>query len=133
MTGLDTNVLIRYLVEDDADQAARAAALIEKAVQQGEKLFVASIVLCEVVWVLSVAYHRPRSDIVRTLGAILLTAQFVIQDLDLAHRALASYAQGPADFADYLVAEQALRAGCETLATFDKKLLRDDRFVEPCL
>lgn len=131
MTGLDTNVLIRYLVEDNPGQAARAAALIEKAAQRDEKLFVASIVLCEIVWVLNVAYRRTRSDIVQTLRAILLTSQFVIQDSDLAHRALASYAQGPADFADYLVAEQAISAGCERLATFDKKLLRDDRFVEP--
>ena len=131
MIGLDTNVLVRYLVEDDEQQAARAAALIEDAVRRGEKLFVASIVLCEVVWVLKVAYGRTRGDIAKALGAILRTAQFVIQDIESAYRALACYESGPGDFADYLIAEQAVEAGCEKLATFDKKLLKDDRFVEP--
>lgn len=131
MIGLDTNVLVRYLVEDDEQQAARAAALIEEAVQRGEKLFVASIVLCEIAWVLKAAYGRPKDDIAQVLGAILRTAQFVIQDIELAYRALACYKNGPADFADYLVAEHAVEAGCEKLATFDKKLLKDERFVEP--
>ena len=131
MIGLDTNVLVRYLVEDDEQQAAKAAALIEDAVQRGEKLFVASIVLCQVVWVLKVAYGRTRGDITKALGAILRTAQFVIHDIESAYRALVCYESGPGDFADYLIAEKAVEAGCEKLATFDKKLLKDDRFVEP--
>ena len=131
MIGLDTNVLIRYLVEDDEEQAASAAALIEGVAQRGEKLFVAQIVLCETVWVLRSAYGRDRPDIAKALGAVLRTAQFVIQETELVHRALASYARGPADFADYLVAEQAVDAGCERVATFDKRLALDGRFFEP--
>ena len=131
MIGLDTNVLVRYLVEDDAQQAARAAALIEETTRHGEKLFVAAIVLCEVVWVLKVAYGRTRGEIAGALGEILRTAQFVIQDADLAYRALASYQSGRADFADYLLTEEVVKAGCEKLATFDKKLLEDGRCVKP--
>ena len=131
MIGLDTNVLVRYLVEDDALQSARAASMIEGAAERGEKLFVGSVALCEVVWVLQAAYRREHHEIAGALTAILKTAQFVIQDVELAHRALASYLAGPADFPDYLLAEQAVEAGCEKIATFDRKLLRDERFLEP--
>ena len=131
MIGLDTNVLVRYVVEDDEHQAARAVALIEGAAGRGERLFVAEIVLCELAWVLSVAYRRSRRDIARVLKAVLKTAQFEVQDADVAHRALTCYEAGSADFADYVVAERAAEAGCKSCATFDKKLLLDDRFVEP--
>ncbi len=131
MIALDTNVLVRYLVEDDVQQAARVTALIDAALRRRERFFVSPIVLCELVWVLRAAYGLRRDEIARALGAILRTAQFVIQDIELAHRALARYESGPADYADYLIAEQAVEAGCAKIATFDKKLLKDDRFVEP--
>lgn len=131
MIGLDTNVLVRYVIDDDEQQAARAASFIEGAAGRGKRLFIAEIVLCELVWVLSSAYRRSRADIARVLKAVLRTAQFEVQDADIAHRALAHYEAGSADFADYVVAERAVEAGCETTATFDKKLLQDDRFVEP--
>ena len=131
MIGLDTNVLIRYLVQDDEAQAARAAALIEDAVQRGEAFFVTQIVLCEVVWVLKAAYGRDRAEIAKTLSAVIRTAQFAIQEPALVHRSLTSYERGPADFADCLLAEQAVEAGCEWIATFDKGLVRDGRFFAP--
>jgi len=129
--GLDTNVLVRYLVEDDEEQTERAAALIEGAADRGEKLFLGHIVLCELTWVLAVAYRRSREEIVHALVAILRTAQFVVEDPDLAHRAVGRFEEGRADFADYVLAERASGAGCERVATFDEELLHEDTFFRP--
>ena len=131
MIGLDTNVLVRYLVEDDEEQAARAAAFIEGISDRGEKLYVPHVVLCELVWVLASAYGRSRRDLAEALKAIVQTAQLVVEDVDVAHRALARFEAGAADFADYIVAERSAEAGCEWVATFDKKLLTEDGFVKP--
>ena len=131
MIALDTNVLVRYLTEDDEAQATRAAALIEGATDSGERMFVSHIVLCELVWVLAGPYRRPRSDIIAALKGLLASAQLLVEDAALAHRALARYQSGRADFADYLIRERASAAGYEEVATFDRKLLREDGFVEP--
>lgn len=131
MIGLDTNVLVRYLVEDDEEQALRAAELIEGAADRGDELFLAHIVLCELVWVLGAAYRRSREEIAVALTAILRTAQFVVEDVDLAHRALARFVEERGDFADYLVAERAAEAGCDAVATFDDKLLDAAGFIRP--
>lgn len=131
MIALDTNILVRYLTEDDAEQAARAAALFEEAVERDERLFVPHIVLCELVWVLASAYHRPRKDIVAALKGLLSAAQLNVEDAELAHRALARYATGPADFADYLIGERAMAAGCDEVATFDRKLAGEPGYSEP--
>jgi predicted nucleic-acid-binding protein len=131
MIALDTNVLVRFVVEDDPRQSARAAALIEGAIARRERLFVAHVVLCELVWVLGRAYGRSKPDIVALLGGILGSAQIVVEGSDLAHHALARYASGGADFADYLIAERASVAGCAAVATFDKVLLGEEGFVAP--
>lgn len=131
MIALDTNVIVRYLTEDDEEQADRAAALIEGAVVQGEQLFVAHIVLCELAWVLDRSYRRPRSDIVSAIRGILKSAQVLVEDSELVHLALARYESGIAGFADYLIRERASAAGCDEVATFDRKLLAEEGFVKP--
>ncbi len=131
MIGLDTNVLVRYVMGDDEKQAARAASFIDAVVGRGERLFVGQIVLCELVWVLGAAYGRSRQDIVGVLKAVVRTAQFVIEDVELARRALSRFESGTADFADYVIAESALQAGSEQVVTFDKKLLQESGFVSP--
>jgi predicted nucleic-acid-binding protein len=65
------------------------------------------------------------------LGGLLHAAQVVVEDVALAYRALARYQAGSADFADYLIAERAVAAGCDEVATFDKKMLAGSGFVEP--
>jgi predicted nucleic-acid-binding protein len=82
--GLDTNVLARYLVRDDAAQAARA----DREIEGGERLLFDGIVLCELVWVLEAGYGFSRTDITAVLERILATAQLVIDDKDLAVAAL---------------------------------------------
>jgi len=131
VNALDTNVLVRYLVLDDAEQAERATALVEGTAARGEKLLVVHVVLCELVWVLASAYRRPRTEIARTLSAILRTAQFVVEDVDVARRALARYEDGRGDFADYLVSERARVLGTDQVATFENVLLVEDGFFRP--
>ena len=128
MIGLDTNVLVRYLTQDDASQSRRVNRLIGKAKARGEALYLSVIVLCETVWVLRWAYRIGKAEIVRSLTQILETAQFSIEDPDGCREALASYADGQGDFSDYLLGTRNHRAGCSSTATFDHKLRRTEFF-----
>ncbi len=122
MTGLDTNVLVRYLTQDDPDQAKKASAIIEDAAAKGEKLLIHPVVLCELVWVLETAYRYGRSDVATTLDRILRTAQFEFQDKETVWSAWADYRSGKADFADYLIGRANGRFGAAHTVTFDREL-----------
>jgi predicted nucleic-acid-binding protein len=122
MIGLDTNVLVRYLTQDDPGQARRANALVAEHTAAGERCFVDLIVLCELTWVLRESYRRAKADLVRTLELILSTRQFEIGDRDLVREALEAYRAGRADFADYLMGAGHRQAGCTETATFDRRL-----------
>lgn len=131
MIGLDTNVLLRYLLADDEAQTPRAVGFIGNAAERGEKMFLSHVVLCEVAWVMKAGCSLPKDDIALVLTNLLRTAQFAIEDPDLASRALRRYEQGGADFADYLIAERAAEAGCDGVATFDGRLLKEAGFTAP--
>ncbi len=131
MIAVDTNVLVRFLVEDDPDQTAIAAAMVEQAIKTEEPLFVTQIVLCELVWVLSHAYRFRRADILNVLQQLRRGAQSTIERADEVRRAIESYAAGRGDFSDYLIAERAIASGCSTVATFDRALHVDPRFIAP--
>jgi predicted nucleic-acid-binding protein len=128
---LDTNVLVRFLVEDDRAQSAAAAALIEEALSDGEGLFVSDIVVCETVWVLTAAYRVKRPAVIAILRDLLRAKQLVFSAPDSLSRSLDAFAAGRGDFADYLIREHARAAGCEQVATFDRALLTDRDFTEP--
>ena len=122
MTGLDTNVLVRYLTQDDPRQSRRASALVAEAVSGGERLFVGAVVVCELVWVLRGAYALDKATIVMALDRILATAQLEIDQKDVVRAALEDYRAGSGDFADYVVGRRGREAGCERTATFDRRL-----------
>ena len=122
MTGLDTNVLVRYLTEDDPVQARRAADLITTVTARGGKCFISAVVLCELTWVLRGAYDVSRNDVSIALDQILATSQFVVGDKDVVRRALEAYRHGRADFADYVIGAMNGQAGCTKTATFDRRL-----------
>lgn len=128
MTGLDTNILVRYLTHDDAVQAKKASAIIEDAAAKGEKLLIHSVVLCELVWVLESAYGYGRGDVATTLDRILRTAQFEVQDKETAWSAWADYRSGKADFADYLIGRANGKRGAAHTVTFDQKLKGHKQF-----
>lgn len=118
MTGLDTNVLARYLLRDDPAQAARAARELER----DERFFIGTIVLCELVWVLETGYDFERTEIVATLEKILATAQFEIEDKDVALAALHDFRRTLADFSDCLIGRRNRAVGVAETVTFDRTL-----------
>ena len=128
MTGLDTNVLVRYLTQDEPAQARKAAAVIEEAATKGEKLLIHPVVLCELVWVLETAYGYGRSDVATTLDRILRTAQFEVSDKEIVWSAWADYRSGKADFADYLIGRANGRLGAAHTVTFDQALKGNRQF-----
>lgn len=123
MIGLDTNVLVRYLTQDDAEQARRANALVEESAASGIPLRLSLVVLCELVWVLRAAYGLDKETIVGTLEKLLDTAQFDVEAKDVSHAALEDFRRGKGDFADYVIARQNQDAGCTETVTFDVKLV----------
>jgi predicted nucleic-acid-binding protein len=128
VTGLDTNVLVRFLTQDDPAQSRRASAVIAEAVAGGEPCSVDAIVLCELVWVLGDAYGFDKATIVDTLERLLDTAQLVVEQADVARRALADYAKGRGDFADYVIGWRNRGHGCSETVTFDRALRRSRLF-----
>jgi predicted nucleic-acid-binding protein len=122
VTGLDTNVLVRYLTQDDPVQSRTAAAAIRTTIARGDRCYVSAIVLCELSWVLRGAYKITKSDLLLTLDRLLSTVQFVIGDKDLVRAAIDNYRAGSADFADYIIAGLHTDAGCRKTVTFDRRL-----------
>lgn len=118
--GIDTNVLIRYLVKDVPDESERASGFINKKCTVENPGFINHIVLCETVWVLRSAYKYPKSEIVNVLHQILLAAEFDIESSLIAWEALREYTSGKADFSDYLIGFKNMNKGCEFTATLDK-------------
>lgn len=128
MKGLDTNVLVRYLTQDDLKQSKLAEKNIEQAVSQGEKLVIQPVVLCELVWVLESAYKYKKQIIVPVLDQILRTAQFEIIDKDIIRRALTDFSESQGAFADYYIGRANERSGVQITLTFDKSLKKDSLF-----
>ena len=131
MIGLDTNVIVRYLVEDDEAQSRRATTLIEATIARDEELFISDIVMCETVWVLSSSYRFSRTEIANTLAALLRARSVVFTSTDRLARSLEAFRNGKGDFADYLIRELARAAGADTVATFDRSLLKEPGFSKP--
>lgn len=123
MKGIDTNILVRYLVGDDPAQFLAARHLIQDECSELEPGFVNQIVLAELVWVLERGYKYARPEIERALGALFLTSQLSIEHPDDARIAFQEYQRG-SDFADSLIASANSRAGCEFTGTFDRKAAR---------
>lgn len=122
MIGLDTNVLLRLGDADEPVQRDRARALVRS--QGANGCFVNAIVLAEFAWTLTRSYKLSRGDTAARIAVILESPEFVIANLDEASRAVERFRKGPADFADYFLAEINISAGCATTATFDRSALK---------
>lgn len=120
MIGLDTNVLVRYVVRDDAGQAAAATRLIESECTADEPGVVTLVVLCELVWVLERGYRYSRAEIAGVLRGLLGAQEVRVERADLAWQALNGYADGSAGFADFVIGLCAREEGAETTWTFDR-------------
>ena len=128
MIGLDTNVLVRYLVQDDPAQSKLATKFIEKNCTDSEPGFIGHIVLCELSWVLESNYQQSRDQIANVIEQILQVSQLAIPNTELIWRALSDYRDSNADFSDYLLSRTNQATGCEYTLTFDKKAAKQDLF-----
>ncbi|MGL5010496.1 MAG: PIN domain-containing protein [Paracoccaceae bacterium] len=120
MTGLDTNVLVRFLVQDDAVQAKVVLDLMA-TFTEAEPGFICREVLMELVWVLERAYALPRPDIARALDGLLEARELVIEAADRAAVAVDRYRKGGPGFADQMIALAGQGADCRATVTFDRK------------
>ena len=123
MIAVDTNVLVRYLVGDDAEQANAARALLERLTPEHPG-FICSEVAIEVVWVLEWAYGFTRVQIAGVLVELITTDSIVVEAADDMARVVYAYRQGGVGFADRMILAAAEREGAAPLYTFDRQFAR---------
>ena len=119
MIGLDTNVLVRYIAQDDLKQSLRATTIID-ALSNEKPGFITLVSLVELVWVMQSCYNASKPEIVTILERLLRTQELVVENAETAIRALHVFARSKADFADCLIERSANKAGCEYTVTFDE-------------
>jgi predicted nucleic-acid-binding protein len=119
MIGLDTNVLVRYIMHDDAKQARLAAKLIE-SLNEDSPGFISLVSIIELSWVLESAFGLSRSQIVQVFQNLMTVDVFKLDRVAVVAAAVRGYGEGKADFADYLIERSSVQAGCARTMTFDK-------------
>ncbi len=124
MIGLDTNILVRYLAQDEPVQSARATRLIDTQLSEREPGYISLIVLVETCWVLKRLYGASPSELRDTVQELLQVRQFVIEQRPVVQRALMRLGKQPGDLADALIAELAAQAGCTHTLSFDRDAKR---------
>ena len=118
MTGLDTNILVRYLTHDHPVQTPLAIELINSFTLESPG-FISLVVLVELVWVLESSFRFSRAEIANTVETLLRSKELTIEDPEVAWQALRSFKIGKADFSDCLVERCGHAAGCKYTLTFD--------------
>jgi predicted nucleic-acid-binding protein len=124
MIGLDTNVLIRFLTQDDRVQSAQAGKILERRLTPKNPGFVSVVVMIETVWVLDRAYGMTVREIATTVERLLQVEVLTIENEQAVFTAMVALKQGRGSFEDALIAELGARAGCTHTLTFDQKALR---------
>jgi predicted nucleic-acid-binding protein len=131
MIALDTNILVRFLVNDEPKQGKKARDLVSQLDDAESRADVSDIVLCEIVWVLGSCYGFDRVQIALALKKLVGARQLRFDANDQILRAISDYESSKGDFADYLIREHAIAAGCDSVMTFDKSLHGDSGFLPP--
>jgi len=128
MTGLDANILVRLVIEDDASQSAVAKRMMERFTED-DPGFISLVALVETVWVLGRIYGVPSLEVAGVVEGLLQAESLVVQNADEVYLAVRSVQMGTGNFADLLIAALGRWAGCETTLTFDVKASRLDGFT----
>ncbi len=127
MIGLDTNVLVRYIAQDDAKQSPKATALIGSLTSDNPG-FIAQVSLVELVWVMQSCYEATKPEIVAILETLLSTRELLVENAETAINALKIFAKSKADFSKCLIERSANKAGCEYSVSFDTKAVKTAGF-----
>jgi predicted nucleic-acid-binding protein len=120
MTGLDTNVIVRYIVQDDVAQASKATALIESLSEENPG-FLSMVAVVELVWVIQGCYDASKDETVAILDQLLRLKTLRLENVEVVTKALRSYTGSNADFADCLIERSGNHAHCVQTVTFDSK------------
>ena len=129
MIGLDTNVLLRVLADEDDPQADRGRELLARLEQTGEVALVNHVVLCEFAWVIQRSRRFSRAELADLIATIVTTRLLRVAEPDAVEEALALYRATGLDFADALIGVTNRRAGCATTYTFDRRAAATAEFT----
>ena len=129
MKALDTNILVRFLVRDDVQQANKVIQLFTKAEQYNERLYISLLVILELIWLLQSAYRVSRQDILLAINDLLQMQVFEFENQVTLREFINSANNNSYDLSDTLISQTALSASCETTLTFDKKASQFELFT----
>jgi predicted nucleic-acid-binding protein len=127
--GLDTNLVVRYLAQDDPVQSAKATQIFERRLTEEEPGFVSLVTMVETVWVLDAVYGLESGEIAQAVERMLQADTLLVQNEQEVFTAMIALKSGLGSFADALVGALGRRAGCGSTLTFDKKAGRLEGFV----
>ena len=122
MKAIDTNILVRFLIGDDKQQAKKVYNIFKKAESEKDELFVPLLVVLELIWVLESVYEISRADILESIREFLLLPILRFEQKSILQQFTLSAQANRYDLADLLIAHSAKMQGCETVLTFDKKV-----------
>ena len=129
MLGIDTNVLVRFLVQDDEAQFEKSRKLIKREVAAGRRVFINQLVLMETEWVLRSRYAVPKNQIIEAISGLLDATDVQLEDEPAIEEAIFIWKESTADFADCLIGAKNRRLGCRATATFDLKASKLPSFI----
>jgi predicted nucleic-acid-binding protein len=131
MIGLDTNILIRYITQDDPVQSRKATEIIERRLTEENPGFISIVAMVETVWVLDRAYSLAAHEIAAAVERVLQTDVLVVENEQEVFTAMIAVKEGQGSFADAVIAGLGARASCSCTLTFDQKALRLPGFELP--
>jgi predicted nucleic-acid-binding protein len=129
MIALDTNVLVRFIVEDDEAQVKRVRDLIARCRETGEPCLVSLPVVCELVWVLESLYEAGRAELLSALQGLLVHDVIRVEDAGVLRQALDTFSRSKGDMADHIIGALGRARGATTTYTFDSGLKRVESFT----
>jgi len=124
MIGLDTNIIVRYITQDDPVQSAVAVEIMEQRLSEDNPGFVSIVAVVETVWVLDRAYGLTPQEVAAAVERLLQADTLVVENEQDVFTAMIALKEERGSFADALIAALGARAGCEHTLTFDRKALR---------
>ena len=131
MIGLDTNILVRYLTQDDVVQSPIASDLLERRLSAETQGFISVVAMAETVWVLQRNYRMKRPALAACVARLLQADVIVVQHQPAVHAAMVAYRDRGSDFGDALIALLGMQSGCTSTLTFDRDALRQPGFAHP--
>jgi predicted nucleic-acid-binding protein len=131
MIGLDTNILVRYLTQDDPIQSPKAREVLERRLTEENPGFVSIVAMVETVWVLERSYGLTTDEIVGAVERVLQTDVLIVENEQEVFTAMIALKEGQGSFADAVIAALGAKMGCSCTLTFDQKALRIPGFKRP--